>query len=49
MPVWTGNFSLHHSVHIGSGPHPASYSTGTRVSFPVDKAAMSWSWPLTSI
>jgi hypothetical protein len=29
-----GNFSLHYSVQNGSGAHPASYSMGTRGSFP---------------
>jgi hypothetical protein len=32
-----------------SGAHPASYTVGTRGSFPTDKAAGAWSWPLTSI
>jgi hypothetical protein len=45
----TGNFSLHHRVHDGSGVHPASYPMGTRGSFPGGKAAGAWSWPLTSI
>jgi hypothetical protein len=44
-----GDFSLHHSVQIGSGAHPASYPMGTRGSFPGGKAAGVWSWPLTSI
>jgi hypothetical protein len=44
-----GNFSLHHRVQNGSGAHPASYPMGTRGSFPGDKAAGAWSWPLTSI
>jgi hypothetical protein len=34
-----GNFSLRHRVQNGSGAHPASYSLGTRHSFPEDKAA----------
>jgi hypothetical protein len=34
-----GNFSLHHRVQNGSGVHLASYPMGTRVSFPVGKAA----------
>jgi hypothetical protein len=33
-----GSFSLHR-VQNGSGAHPASYSMGTRDSFPVGKAA----------
>jgi hypothetical protein len=32
----------------GSGVHPASYPMGTGCSFPGDKAAGAWSWPLTS-
>jgi hypothetical protein len=48
FPVGAGNFSLHHRVQNGSGPHPVSYSMGTRGCFPVDKAAGAWSWPLTS-
>jgi hypothetical protein len=34
-----GNFSFHHRIQNGSGAHPASYPMGTRVSFPVGKAA----------
>jgi hypothetical protein len=34
-----GNFSLHHPVQNGSGAHPASYTMGTRGSFPEGKAA----------
>jgi hypothetical protein len=50
LSTWTSvNFSLHHRVQNGSGAHPASYTMGTRVSFPGGKAAGSWSWPLTSI
>jgi hypothetical protein len=30
----TGNFFLHHRVHIGSEAHPTSYSMSTRGSFP---------------
>jgi hypothetical protein len=44
-----GNFPVHHRVQTGSGAHPASYLVGTRGSFPGDKAAGAWSWPLTSI
>jgi len=32
-----------------SGAHPASYPMGGRDSFQGDKAAVAWSWPLTSI
>jgi hypothetical protein len=49
FPVGAGNFSLHHRVQNGSGTHPASYPTGTRVSFPGGKATWAWSWPLTSM
>jgi hypothetical protein len=34
-----GNFSLHHRVQNGCGAHPVSYPTGTKGSFPGDKAA----------
>jgi hypothetical protein len=30
FPAGAGNFSLHHRVHNGCGPHPASYPMGTR-------------------
>jgi hypothetical protein len=33
------------SFKTGSGAHSASYSVGTRVSFPLRKAAGAWSWP----
>jgi hypothetical protein len=33
LPAETGNFSLHHRVHNGSGAHPASYPMGTGDSF----------------
>jgi hypothetical protein len=39
FPVGAGNFSLHHCVQNGSGAHPASYTMGTRGSFPGGKAA----------
>jgi hypothetical protein len=48
-PAGSRNFSLHHRLQKGSGAHPAFYSMGTRVFFPVGKAAGAWSWPLTSI
>jgi len=35
----TGNLSLHHHVQNGSGAQPASYSMGTRGSYPGGKAA----------
>jgi hypothetical protein len=41
--------SLLHSVQADSGAHPASYPMGTGGSFPGDKAAGVWSWPLVSI
>jgi len=44
-----GMFSLWHRIQTGSGAHPASYQMITGVSFPRDKAAGAWSWPLTSI
>jgi len=34
-----GNFSLPHHIQTSSGAHPASYSMGTRDSFPEGKAA----------
>jgi hypothetical protein len=40
FPAGDGNFSLHHRVQNGSGTHPASYSMGTRDSFPGGKAAV---------
>jgi len=36
-------------VQNGSEAHPASYPMGSRSSFPVGKAAGTWSWPITSI
>jgi len=44
-PAWPW---LHHRVQNGSGAHPASNRMGTRGSFPGDKAARAWSWPLTT-
>jgi hypothetical protein len=38
VPAWAGNFSLHR-VQTGSGAR-------ARESFPADKAAGAWSWPL---
>jgi hypothetical protein len=34
FPAGAGSFSLHHRVQNGSGAHPASYTVGTRGSFP---------------
>jgi hypothetical protein len=39
FPAGAGYLSLHHRVQNGSGVHPASYSMGTRGSFPGGKAA----------
>jgi hypothetical protein len=40
FPAGAGNFPLHHRyVQNGSGTHLASYTMGTRDSFPGDKAA----------
>jgi hypothetical protein len=39
FPARAGSSSLHHRVQNGSGTHPASYSMGTRGSFPGGKAA----------
>jgi hypothetical protein len=49
FPAGAGNFSLHRRVQNGSEAHPASYPMGTVDSFPGNKAAGAWSWPLTSI
>jgi hypothetical protein len=47
---WAGNFSFRHRVRTGfAPPPPASYAMGTGCSFPWDKAAGAWSWPLTTI
>jgi hypothetical protein len=43
LPAGAGNFSLHHRVQNGSGPHPASYPMGTRGSFPGGTAAEAFS------
>jgi hypothetical protein len=37
--VGAGNFSLHHHIQNGCGIRPASYSMGTRSSFPRGKVA----------
>jgi hypothetical protein len=37
--VGAGDFSLHHHIQIGSGAHPASYTIGTRGSFPGGEGA----------
>jgi hypothetical protein len=39
FPAGVENFTLHHRVQIGSGPHPASYPVGTRGCFSGGKAA----------
>jgi hypothetical protein len=39
FPARTGKLSLHYRVQNGSHAHPASYSMGTRGSFPEGKAA----------
>jgi hypothetical protein len=39
FPAGAGNFSLHHRVPNGSGPHPASYPMDTRGSFHGGNAA----------
>jgi hypothetical protein len=39
FPAGAGNFSLYHRFQNGSGAQPASYSMGTRGSFPGDKVA----------
>jgi hypothetical protein len=39
FPAGAGNVSLHHRVQNGTGPHPATYTMGTRDSFPGGKAA----------
>jgi hypothetical protein len=39
FPAGARNFSLLHRVQNDSGAHPASYSMGTRCSFPGGKAA----------
>jgi hypothetical protein len=49
VPEGVGNFSLHHRVQTGSEAQPATYSVGSRGSFPRDKTAGAWSWPLISI
>jgi len=36
-------------VQTGSGAHPASCPVGIGSSFPRDKAAGEWRWPLSSI
>jgi hypothetical protein len=39
FPAGAGSFSLNHRVQNSSGAHPASYTMGTRGSFPGGKAA----------
>jgi hypothetical protein len=38
-----------HSIKTGSGVHQASYPTVTKGSFPTDKTARTWRWPLIYI
>lgn len=49
LPAGETNFYLLENSHTGSGAHPVCYSMGTRGSFPGNKAAVAWSWPLTTI
>jgi hypothetical protein len=42
VPGGVGISSPHHRVQTGSGAHPASYTMGTRSSFPGGKAAGAW-------
>jgi hypothetical protein len=46
FPTEVGNFSVLRRVHIGSRAHQASCTMGP---LPEDKAAGSWSWPLSSL
>jgi hypothetical protein len=39
LPAGSGNFSLNHRVHNGSGAYPASYPMGTSGSFPRGKVS----------
>jgi hypothetical protein len=49
IPGGGWEFSLHHRVQNGSGAHSSSCPLSAKVSFPRNKAAEAWSWPLTSI
>jgi hypothetical protein len=49
FPAGAENFSLRRRVQTGSVAHLASYSVGTRGSFPGGTATAEWRWPLTSI
>jgi len=49
IPSRGRDFPLHHHVQTGWEVHPASYSMGTRGSFPGVKLSGPWSWPLTTI
>jgi hypothetical protein len=42
FPAGPRNFSLHHRIQNSYGAHSASYSMGTRGSFPRGKAAGAW-------
>jgi hypothetical protein len=49
FPAGAVNFSLRHRVQTDSGPFHPAYLMGTGGSFPGNKAAGAWSWPLTCI
>lgn len=42
-------FFLLHTIHTGSGSHPATYPVGTRCSVAWCEVARVWNWPLTSV
>jgi hypothetical protein len=44
VPEGAKNFSLHRTVQTDSGALPASYTEGTRGSFPGIKAPGAWNW-----
>jgi len=37
------------SIQTGSGTHPTTYSMDKGGSFPTDRAATGWKWPITTI
>jgi hypothetical protein len=47
FPARAGNFSHHHRLQNGSEAHSASYSMGTRGSFPGGGGGSGWSVKLT--
>jgi hypothetical protein len=49
FPTRARDITLLHGVQTGSRVHPTSYPMGTWGSFPREKAAGAWSWPLTFI